>query len=177
VSTEPIDPGHQAHAIAEFTHRLGSKLDELAATPVWSMTPAEQRDTLRELAKAEAQLSALRLRVLGEAERSGAGTEKAAASVADWVAIETRQTRISARSDLKTAQGLEQHPIISGALDTGAANLAQARVIVTASTGSRPVASSRSTPHNASKPSSIWSTSPSTTTRRPWRCWGGGCSR
>ena len=97
------------------------------------MTPAEQREALQgRWRRAEAQVSALRLRVLAEAERSGAGTERAAASVADWVAIETRQTRISARSDLKLAQALEAHPTLSSGLESGAVNLAQARVIVTA---------------------------------------------
>ena len=70
---------------------------------------------LRELAKADAQLAALHLRVLAEAERSGAGHGAAAASVADWVAIETRQTRISARSDLKLAQALEQYAVLAPA--------------------------------------------------------------
>ena len=84
------------------------------------MTPDQQREALEQLARAEAQVEALRLRVLAEAERSGAGAERAAASVADWVAIETRQTRISARSDLKLATSLEQHPVLEAALESGA---------------------------------------------------------
>ena len=84
--------------------------------PVWSMTPAQQRDALVELARAEAQLAAVRLRVLAEAERSEAGSVRAAASAADWVAIETRQTRISARADLNLATALEQHPVLAAGL-------------------------------------------------------------
>ena len=122
----------RSHPVVEFAHRLAGRLQDVATVPVWSMTPAEQRDTLVELARAEAQLAALRLRVLAEAERSEAGSVRAAASAADWVAIETRQTRISARGDLNLAQALEQHPILATALDTGAANVAQARVIITA---------------------------------------------
>ena len=72
---------------------------------------------MRELGRAEAQLAALRLRVLAEAERSGAGGERGAPTAADWVAIETRQTRISARSDLKLAKALDDHPLLSGGLD------------------------------------------------------------
>ena len=93
MSTEPIT----THPVVEFAHALTKRLDQLASRPVWSMSPADQRDALRELARGEAQLAALRLRVLAEAERSGAGQERAAASAAYWVAIETRQTRISAR--------------------------------------------------------------------------------
>ncbi|MET0843541.1 MAG: hypothetical protein ABWY23_06810, partial [Mycetocola sp.] len=108
--------------MVEFAHTLTAKLGLLASRPVWSMSPAEQREALRELAKAESQLSALRLRVLAEAERSGAGQERAAASAADWVAIETRQTRISARSDLKLAQRLEDHTVLARAMDAGGVN-------------------------------------------------------
>ena len=111
---------HRSHPVVEFAHALTEQLEKLAATPVWSMTPDQQREVLPELARAEAMLAALELRVLAEAERSGAGSERAAASVADWVAIETRQTRISARSDLKLAQALERYAVLADALDTGA---------------------------------------------------------
>ncbi|MET0837294.1 MAG: DUF222 domain-containing protein, partial [Marmoricola sp.] len=121
-----------SHPVVEFAHQLTARLAELSARPVWSMSEPEQREALRELAKADAQLAALRLRVLAEAERSGAAEVRAAASAADWLAIETHQTRISARSDLKLAHSLEEHPILAAALDAGATNIAQARAIVTA---------------------------------------------
>ena len=121
-----------SHPVVEFAHRLTARLAELAARPVWSMSEAEQREALRQLARADAQLAALRLRVLAEAERSGAGTERAAATAADWVAVETRQTRVGARSDLKLATALETHPLVSAGLDSGTVNLEQARVIVKA---------------------------------------------
>ena len=107
------------HPVVEFAHRLTTRLEDVARVPVWSLTPAEQRHTLVELARAEAQLAALRLRVLAEAERSGAGAVRAAASAADWVAIETRQTRISARADLNLAQALEQHAVLADRLRVG----------------------------------------------------------
>jgi hypothetical protein len=123
---------YPSHPVVTFAHALTERLDKLTHTPVWSMTPQEQRDALCELTRAEAQLSALKLRVLAEAERSGAGHERGAVSVADWMAIETRETRITARSDLNLAKALEAHPVLSQALDAGAMNTAQARVIVTA---------------------------------------------
>ncbi len=104
---------HRSHPVVEFAHALTERLQKLANMPVWSMTPEEHREVLGELAKAEAQLAALNLRVLAEAERSGAGSERAAASVADWLAIETNQTRISARSDLKLAQALERYAVLA----------------------------------------------------------------
>src|SRR4051794_29700441 len=129
MTSEPIST---SHPVLRFAHQLTDRLSQAAAAPVWSMSPSEQRDALRALVRAEAQLAALRLRVLAEAERCGAGDERGAASAADWVAVATRQTRISARSDLHLARGLEDKPLLSGALDQGVANIAQARVIVTA---------------------------------------------
>src|SRR4051812_31046229 len=128
MTSQPLNP----HPVVAFVHALTERLEKLTHTPVWSMTPEQQRESLRALATAEAQLSALRLRMLAEADRSGAGHERGAATVADWVAIETRQVRVAARSDLKLARALEQHPHLSAALDAGAANVAQARVIATA---------------------------------------------
>jgi hypothetical protein len=122
----------RSHPVAEFAGRLSARLDQLASTPVWSMTPAEQRATLRDLATAEAQLGALRLRVLAEADRSGATTDSGAATAADWVAGETRQTRITARADLNLARALEDHPVLAESLAHGQANPAQARAIVKA---------------------------------------------
>ena len=69
-------PIRTGHPVLRFARQLTARLEQVAASPVWSMSPAEQRDALRELARAEAQLAALRLRVLAEAERSGAGGER-----------------------------------------------------------------------------------------------------
>ena len=120
----------RAHPVAEFAGRLSAGLDELADVATWTMSPAEQRAALKDLAKAEAQLTAMRLRVLGEAERSGATDAQAAASAADWLAVEMRQTRLAARSDQKLTKALEQHQQLATALGAGRANVAQARAIV-----------------------------------------------
>src|SRR6478752_5413585 len=133
MTSEPTSgPILTGHPVLRFARQLTARLEQVAASPVWSMTPAEQRDALRELARAEAQLAALRLRVLAEAERSGAGGERGAPSAADWVAIETRQTRISARADLKLATAVEGYPVLSTGMEAGIVNLAQARAITTA---------------------------------------------
>jgi hypothetical protein len=57
---------------------------------------------------------------------TGAGT------AADWVATETRQVRRDARSDLRLAENLETHQVLSSAMAAGRVNLAQSRVIVAA---------------------------------------------
>ena len=62
----------RSHPVAEFAGRCCARLDQLADVATWTMRPEEQRAALKDLAKAEAQLPAMRLGVLGEAERSGA---------------------------------------------------------------------------------------------------------
>ncbi|HSK35036.1 MAG TPA: DUF222 domain-containing protein, partial [Propionicimonas sp.] len=77
-------------------------------------------------------LAALRLRLLAEADRSGATDPEAPVSAADWLAVETQQTRPSTRADLNLARALENRPVLAAALASGRANHAQARVIVKA---------------------------------------------
>src|SRR5680860_619453 len=127
MSSQPTD---RSHPVTEFAGRLSTRLDQLAGVSTWTMRAAEQCAALKDLARAEAQLTALRLRVLAEAERSGATDEHAAATAADWVAVATRQTRIAARSDLKLAKALDQHPPLTTALGTGGANIAQALSLI-----------------------------------------------
>ena len=133
----------RSHPVADFAGRLSARLDQLAEVAAWTMRPEEQRAVLTDLAKAEAQLVALRLQVLAEAERSGATDEQAAASAADWLAVETNQTRIAARSDLKLSKALEAQPVLAEALAAGRANIAQARAIVKALGSCPPPVSSR----------------------------------
>ena len=129
MSSQPVD---RIHPVASFAARAGQRLVELASYPVWSMSPEEQRRTLAELARVETQVAALRLRVLAEAERSGATGADGSASAADWMAMETRQTRHAARADLKLATALERLGHLGAALDAGAVNVPQARAILTA---------------------------------------------
>ena len=48
------------------------------------------------------------------------------------MAIETRQVRRDARADLRLAEHLEQHDVLSAAMAAGRVNIAQARAIVAA---------------------------------------------
>ena len=122
-------PHPRIHPVRAFARQLTTRLDQLAPTAVWSMTPADQRDTLLELAKAKSQLAALELRVLAEADRSGATDTEAACSAADWLAVETQQVRRSVRSDLHLARALEGHLQLAEAMSHGDVNVPQARAI------------------------------------------------
>ena len=129
MSSQPVD---RLHPVLDFAHRLRERLDSVAQTPLWSMKAEEQREALTTLAQAEAQLGALKLRLLAEAEISGATTDTGANTAADWIAVETRQVRRDARSDLRLAQALERHDLLAAAAAEGRVNTAQARAIVAA---------------------------------------------
>ena len=153
MSSQPID--HQ-HPVAEFAQNLGTKLDSLAGAPLWSMSHDQLCQTAKALAHDRAQLDAMSLQVLAELERRGATTETGAASAADWMSVQTRQVRRDARSDLKLAQALEYHQLVSTGMAEGRVNVAQARAIVASldklpATGEFAV-SSRTTPAGRDPP-------------------------
>ncbi len=129
MSSQPVD---RIHPVVDFAARLSARLDELAGVPVWSMSPEEHREALSVIARDEAKLAALKLRVLVEAERSGSTDQQGAGTAADWLAGETRQVRREARSDLQLAKRLEHYAAVSAAMDEGSVNLAQARAITAA---------------------------------------------
>ena len=129
MSSQPIE---HLHPVLDFAQRLTSRLDSLADAPLMSMRPEDKRAALVTLSQGRAQLDALALRLLADAEQSAATVESGAGSAADWVAIETRQVRREARADLRLAENLEQHQVLAAAMAAGRVNLAQGRAIVAA---------------------------------------------
>ena len=121
----------RAHPIARFGARVHAVLDDLADTAAWSMTPAEQRTALVALARAEARIGELRLRVLAAADRADIAAQSAATSTGAWLAEHTRTTRSQAHADLHLAQALDGRcRATRAALAAGALNPTHARVIV-----------------------------------------------
>ncbi|KQT94260.1 hypothetical protein ASG49_05020 [Marmoricola sp. Leaf446] len=127
MTSEPLPT---THPVLELARRMDQRLGEVLEVPVWSMTPAEQREALRVLASARSRLEALSLAVLAEADRSGATEVDGAASAADWLAVETRRPRRDARADLHLARALERHDHVRRAVGRGDVGLEQARVVV-----------------------------------------------
>jgi hypothetical protein len=119
-----------AHPVAAFADRLNTRLDDLAQTPLLSMTPAEKRNGLVAIARAEAKLAGLKLRLLADADLSGACLEAGAANAAGWMKVETRQTRREARADLNLSHRLESLPMLAAGMAAGEVNTAQARAVV-----------------------------------------------
>jgi Domain of unknown function (DUF222) len=126
--TEPT-----VHPILGFGRRLHEELDVLASTAAWAMTADEQRDALVELARGEARMAELRLRVLAAGDRNDIAAAAAASSTAAWVAQRVRQSRSAAQADVRLALPLDtSHPATREALSQGLLDLAQARVVVAA---------------------------------------------
>ena len=134
MSNLPDDPSQTGseHPVEVFAERLSTRLGQVAGFSLSSMDAASQRRTLVAVAKARAQLDALALRLLAEAETSQACLETGAATAAGWVAVQTRQTRREARADLNLATRLESLPLLASGMAAGGVNLAQARAIVAA---------------------------------------------
>ena len=126
----------QTHPIAAFGTRLHEVLDTLGDVPAWTMTPAEQRDALVALARAESRLAELRLRVIAAADRSDVAAETAATSTGAWLAHATRRSRTLAMTDVRLALRLEtERSRTREALADGSVDTDQARVIVRAVDG------------------------------------------
>ncbi len=165
----------QAHPIARFSSRVHQVLDGLTDAPAWSMTPAEQRTVLVDLARAEARLAGLRLRVLAAADRNDIAAESGATSTGPGCAHQTRQTRGAAHAEVKLALALDTgYPATRDALAAGLVDAAQATVIVRSVPALPDTGRRRST---GTGPSGTWCTRPASSTTRRSRSWGGGCSR
>ena len=97
------------------------------------MSPAEQREALVELARAEARLTELRLRVLVDADRNQVGADSGATSTPAWLAHETKTTRTAAFRDLHLAQKLDDRfHATRQALAAGRIDAEKARVVTSA---------------------------------------------
>jgi hypothetical protein len=98
----------EAHAVVRFSASLHGALDRLADVPTWSMSPGDQREALVELARAQARLSELRLRVLVQADRDDVGADSGATSTPAWLAHATKTSRTAAFRDLHLAAKLDE---------------------------------------------------------------------
>jgi hypothetical protein len=123
------------HPISGFVTGLAAALDQVAAAPAWSMSTAEQQSVLVELARAQARLDELRLRVLVSADRNDIGAEAGSVCTAAWLAQHTHQARPHAAADVRLAHRLDEtcQPTRQ-ALAAGTISTEQARIITHAVT-------------------------------------------
>lgn len=112
--------------------RLLSELDALAAVDASELSAVEQAALLRVLARAEAKVCAIKLKLLSAAERSGAVRASGAADTGQWVAKMTNSDPSSAHREAGLAAGLTERRTTARALAEGALSAEHADVIVRA---------------------------------------------
>ncbi|HEX5562899.1 MAG TPA: DUF222 domain-containing protein, partial [Nocardioidaceae bacterium] len=124
------------HPVVDFTTRLHARLDGLVEAPVWSMSAGEVRSVLVDLARGQARLEALRLRVLAAGDSADIAAASAATSTGAWLAHATRTPRGVAHADVKLAAALDEDlTACRDALAAGVVDGEQVRVIARAVAG------------------------------------------
>lgn len=105
-ATVTADPATTLHAC----------LDEIADFPVDRLGPVGQAELIRGLARAEARIAALRLRVIAEADRSRTALRSGAATTGQWAAGLANADQGRAHREVALAQGLEERAATRAAL-------------------------------------------------------------
>ena len=123
-----------SHPIRSAITRIDEVLKDVRDVPLWSMGPAETREAMVEVTFAEAQLAELRARVTAHGQTVEVEADSGATSTANWLAIETRQTRAGAHraAKLATALATQAHEPVRLALADGELLVDQAEVIIAA---------------------------------------------
>lgn len=126
-------PVARDHVVSRFTGAVLDAFDRLGDAPAWSMSTAEQRQSLVELERLRSRLDELRLRVLSSGDKAGIGEDSGASSTAAWLAHATHRDRAATASDVRLAAALdERFETTRRALAAGDLSVPHARVIVAA---------------------------------------------
>ena len=124
-----VGPDPCVHPFLRNVQQVASAIDDATGSRPDLMSTAEKAQALRDLARLEARMSALKLRVLGCADdvAADAGARDAAA----WLAHEMLLDRGPVRRDGELADALaDRWTGIEAALAAGQVNVAQARVCI-----------------------------------------------
>ncbi|MBM7506591.1 hypothetical protein JOE61_000405 [Nocardioides salarius] len=121
-----------AHPIGGAVARVHATLDEVAGTPVWSMSQEATAQTLVEVSRAEARLVEVRSQLLSHAETVAVAETNASPSVAVWHSNATRSTKRESFRQVRLAEGLDRYDLVREALGRGEVVAEQASVICTA---------------------------------------------
>ena len=121
-----------AHPIGGAVARVHSALDDVAGTPLWSMSQEATAQTLVEISRAEARLAAVRSQLLSHAETVAVAETNASPSVAVWHSNATRSTKRDSFRQVRLAAGLDRYDLVREALGRGDVIAEQASVICTA---------------------------------------------
>ena len=117
------------HPVLACAEMIGTALKDAADVSVMFMAPSDKRAALVELTRLQAQLSALKLRVMAVSD--DVAVAEGDRDVAALVAHHTRGDYGANRRDLALAEALDRRwSAVGSALAEGALNVAQAQVIV-----------------------------------------------
>jgi Domain of unknown function (DUF222)/HNH endonuclease len=111
---------------------LLTTLDALFELDLLALNGSEQADLLRVLGRAEAKISAVRMKVLAAAEKTGVGRSSGAAGTGQWVAQVTNRDQAATHREVGLATGLTERKATAKALADGALSPQHAEVIVRA---------------------------------------------
>ena len=132
-------PGHRIRAMSTapgLTHpvlgcvqQIHAALDTVTDVQPVFMTTTDKAAALRELARVEAQVAELKLRVLAVSD--DVAEETGARDAGAWLAHHTHADTRTARADLELAKSLDRdYRHVAAAMAAGVVSVAQARVIV-----------------------------------------------
>jgi hypothetical protein len=129
VSVDPLGSDAWVHPFLRGLGQVATAVDDLCATRPELMSTREKEAALLDLARVEARVAAVKLRVLACADDVAA--EAGARDAGAWLAHEARLDRGPVRRDADLATALADHwTCLEAALADGEVNLAQARVCV-----------------------------------------------
>src|SRR5262245_49516186 len=111
---------------------LRSAIEELRADDLTRLPDARAEEDFAELQRASELLEAERLRRLADLERRGVHRRDGHLSAASWLATTFKVGWGQAKSDLRTARGLQEMPETARAVESGDVSLAAAKLLVQA---------------------------------------------
>jgi hypothetical protein len=106
MTSAPV-PELPVHPIVGFTTALGRALDRVLTHEPAFMTVEDKKTVLVELARQQARLEALELKVLAAADRNDVGAESGATSTGAWLSHVTLADQAEAGARVKLARALD----------------------------------------------------------------------
>jgi hypothetical protein len=133
-----VVPEVPVHPIVGFARALSGALDRVLVHDPVFLSVEEKKAVLVDLARQQARLDALQLKVLAVADRDGIGAEDGAVSTGAWLGHATLADRAETSGRVKLARALEDdHPVTAAGLAAGDYSSAHA-VVITRALGDLP---------------------------------------
>jgi hypothetical protein len=123
---------HHPHQVSRAVADARTSLEDVSASPLYSLDPAETAAAIEQVGALAAQVAELQARLLAHAHRSDLAVATAQKSTAHWLAHATRASGVLARRTMRLAEALDDHDLTRAALAEGRLHVEQAEVILRA---------------------------------------------